>query len=158
MGVTFLIVDCDESKPSSHSDNAAIENVALVIGKQGRHEEADEQLTAALERERRLQGNEHSDTLAYERSLARLRVAEDRFDEALVILERNVAMVRAGSENPLELADALMLYGEALQGAGRRAESEPVLTEALALFEAALPDDHRDVASTCELIDSPVPG
>ena len=42
--------------------------------------------------------------------------------QALEILERNVAMVRAGSEQPLRLADALMLYGEALQGAGRRAE------------------------------------
>jgi len=119
----------------------------------GRYDEAERQLTTALERERRLQGNEHKDTLAYERSLARLRIAEGRFDEALVILERNIALVRAGSENPLELADALMLSGEALQGAGRRAESGPVLNEALALFEEALPDDHPDIERTRALVE-----
>lgn len=47
-----------------------------------------------------------------------------------------------------------MFYGEALQGTGRRADSEPVLTEALALLEAALPDDHPDLARSRSLIES----
>jgi hypothetical protein len=57
-------------------------------------------------------------------------------------------------KNPLKLADALMLTGEVLQGAGRRAASEPVLSEALALFEAALPGDHPDLVRTRALIES----
>ncbi len=126
----------------------------------GRYDEANEQLTLALDRERRLAGDTHPDTLAYERSLARLRLAEGRSEEALRILERNVAATRAASEDPLDLAEALMLDGEALmldgealQAVGRRDESEAVLAEALTLLEATLPEDHPDLVRTRELLE-----
>ena len=56
-----------------------------------RYDEANQQLTLALERERRLMGAQHADALACERSLVRLRLAEGRSEDALRMVERNVA-------------------------------------------------------------------
>ncbi len=98
-------------------------------------------------------GAEHADALACERSLVRLRLAEGRSEDALRMVERNVAGTRS-AHDPLGLGDALLLYGEALQAVGRPAESESVLTEALTLLEPALPDTHPDLVQTRDLLAS----
>jgi tetratricopeptide (TPR) repeat protein len=141
------------SGPDHPRTRSALRGHGLELMALGRYDEANEQLTLALDRQQRLEGDTHPDTLAYERSLARLRLAEGRPDEALLILERNVAAVRTASEDPLDLAEALMLSGEALQAVGRFNGSEAVLAEALALLEAALPEDHPNLARTRELLD-----
>jgi non-specific serine/threonine protein kinase/serine/threonine-protein kinase len=140
------------SGPDHPRTRSALRGHGLELMALGRYDEANEQLTLALDRERRLQGHEHVDTLAFERSLARLRIAEGRFDEALEILEPNLAMVRTAGD-PLDLADGLMLYGEALQAVGRSDESEVALAEALVLLESALPDDHPDIVRTREFLE-----
>ena len=141
------------SGPDHPRTRSALRRHGLELMALGRYDEANERLTLALERERRLQGDDHPDTLAYERSLARLRLAEGRAEEALQILERNVATTRNASEDPLELAEALMLDGEARQAVGRSDDSQPVLAEALTLLEAALPTDHPDLVRTRELLE-----
>ena len=141
------------SGPDHPRTRSALRGHGLELMALGRYDEANERLTVALDRERRLQGDGHPDTLSCERSLARLRIAQGRFDEALEILEHNVAVVRTATGDPLDLADALMLYGEALQAVGRTGESEVALAEALVLFESALPDGHPDVARTRQLLD-----
>jgi non-specific serine/threonine protein kinase/serine/threonine-protein kinase len=141
------------SGPDHPRTRSALRGHGLELMALGRYDEADEQLTLALDRERRFMGDEHPGTLAYERSLARLRIAEGRFDEALEILEPNVAAVRTAPGDPLDLADALTLCGEALQAVGPSGESEFALAEALALFESVLPDDHPDIARTRELLE-----
>ncbi len=140
------------SGPDHPRTRSALRGHGIELMALGRYDEANEQLTLALDRERRLR-DEHPPTLAYERSLARLRLAEGRSEEALQILERNVAAVRTAPNDPLDLADALMLFGEALQAVGRTGESEAVLDEALLLLAPALPDNHPDIARTRELLD-----
>jgi tetratricopeptide (TPR) repeat protein len=146
------------SGPDHPRTRSALRGHGLELMALGRYDEANEQLTLALDRQRRLEGDTHPDTLAYERSLARLRLAEGRSEEALQILERNVAAVRTASEDPLDLAEALMLDGEALQAVGRSDDSQPVLAESLDLLEAALTADHPDLVRTRELLDLARPG
>lgn len=146
------------SGPDHPRTRSALRGHGLELMALGRYDEANERLTLAFDRQRRREGDTHPDTLAYERSLARLRLAEGRSEEALQILERNVAAVRTASEDPLDLAEALMLDGEALQAVGRSDDSQPVLAESLDLLEAALPTDHPDLVRTRELLDLARPG
>jgi serine/threonine protein kinase len=140
------------SGPDHPRTRTVLHGHGLELMALGRHDEAERQLTLALARQRRLLGDGHPRTLAYERSLIRLRLAQGRTEEALAMIEENVAATRTVTEARLGLGDALALYGEALQAMGRTSESETVLARALELLQSGLPDEHPDAARARELL------
>jgi len=112
----------------------------------GRYDEAEERLLEALARARRIEGPDHPSTLRTERSFATLRLAKGRNEEALAILESNVAATRRAEENAHALGTALALLGQALNALERYVEAEAAFGEALPLIEQALPEPHPDLA------------
>jgi len=134
------------SGPDNPRTQAVLRGHGMQLLALGRYDEADPQLTLALDRQRARLGDDHPLALAYERSLIRLRLAQGRTDEALAMIEDNVAATRTLPEARLGLGDALTLQGEVLQAMGSVSESEPVLAEALELLQSGLPDEHPDVA------------
>lgn len=73
-------------------------------------------------------------------------LAHSRATEAVEAYEQLVALRRAGAPGGRELADALTRLGSAYRLAGRDAEAEPVLLEALPILEAQGPDGREGLS------------
>jgi serine/threonine protein kinase/tetratricopeptide (TPR) repeat protein len=135
--------------PDSPEAAAALNDLGLVLWKQGRMPETEGAHREALAIRRRLYGNEHPDVATSLNYLAgvyrrtkRLTDAETLMREALDIRRRLL-----GNES-LEVAESLNNLGILFGDEGKLAQSEITLQEVLALYRRLLNNEHPLVAST----------
>ena len=100
--------------------------------RQGKLSEAEPYLREALEKSRRVQGEEHPDTLIALNQLGALLVAERKFTDAAQLLAPAEAATRKAltGDNADWLASMLMHLGQARAGLGEFAVAEGNLLEA----------------------------
>ncbi|HEV3167146.1 MAG TPA: serine/threonine-protein kinase, partial [Isosphaeraceae bacterium] len=118
-------------------------NLALAYRSTGRLADAVTLYEEALKRARAKLGSEHRLTLSIMNNLAAAYQATSRLDQALPLLEEALKgrLATLGPENPDTLASMMSLSRAYLTG--RPAEAEPVLRQALAVFEKKNPEDWR---------------
>ena len=116
-----------------HFAAEATGDLATVLGKQGKHADAEKEARSCVDQLRSLYGNEHSTTLAYIGNLANHLLSQDKLDEAEG-LYRHVHEVQSrvlGKEHPFTLNSGTNL-GRALFERKKYAEAELLDRRALA--------------------------
>jgi tetratricopeptide (TPR) repeat protein len=118
---------------SRHFAAQATGDLATVLGKQGKHVDAEKEARSCVDQLRRLYGNEHSTTLAFIGSLANHLMNQDKLDEAEALYrEVHEAQTKVlGKEHPFTLNGATNL-GRALFERKKYAEAEVLDRNALA--------------------------
>jgi tetratricopeptide (TPR) repeat protein len=105
--------------------------------------EAQMQLDHALELRRRVQGEQHPDTLSVMRDLADVYIYEGKFAPAQILHAKVLEMRRRvlGEEHPATL-DSMFNLAEAYQRLGQYAEAEPIASKALDVSRRVLGKEH----------------
>ncbi|HSJ64809.1 MAG TPA: serine/threonine-protein kinase [Gemmatimonadaceae bacterium] len=111
-----------------------------------RYEEAAAPTRAALEIQRRELGPSHPDVLTSLGNLATLTARAGDLDSALALHAQVLALRRELGPDEPSIAVTLNNMGSILLNAGRHAEAEPYLREALEVNRRLLPREHPDVA------------
>ncbi len=108
-------------------------NLALTYRWQGRLDDAEPVYLRALAEHRRLGGDTHPNTVLLLQNLARLHIAQQRYSDALLLLEEALAGERKGFGNirPGELVNILMRLETVYAELGRWADAEGAARNAL---------------------------
>lgn len=115
------------------SSSYALNDRGIVANYQGRHKDAEQYVSQALEHFR-AHGNHSSEASALS-NLARAHTGMGRNDTALTLAEQAVVIYRR-LEVSMRLANGLYALGIALTGAERLDEAEQKLLEALEIFQS----------------------
>ena len=122
--------------------------LAQAMGMGGRHAEAEQELRALLEIQRRRLGDEHPDVAELRGGLAVELHALERDDEAEALMRAALAVqVRVDPDGKGALNTRANL-AELMSAAGRDAEAEPLHRAVLASRLARFGPDHVDVAAS----------
>ncbi len=136
---------------TEHPDIAAtMHNLASVVLVRKRPVEAEEICRDALAMRERLLGPGNVATAESRALLARILLADNRPEEASQEAARALAVffTLPSSDADLPIAAMLSLRGHVLLGAGKTAESEPLLKEAIVRRLRRLPPDDPDVLAS----------
>lgn len=116
---------------------------------QGLYSEAEPLLVQALQMQKRLLGEEHSDVAASLNNLAALYKSQGRYDEAEMLFVQVLAMSkRLLGEGHLDVAISLNNLAVLYDLQGRYEEAEPLLVQALEMIKRLLGEEHPDVAQS----------
>jgi tetratricopeptide (TPR) repeat protein len=134
--------------PKSRETAAALNDLGVVLSKQGNLAEAERTHQEALGIRRRLFGNEHQDVAASLNNLATVYRQQRKFDEAERLIREGLAIrQKLFAAESLEVADSLrnlsLIFGHERKGA----ESEEAARKVLAIRQQLLGDEHPLVAS-----------
>jgi len=126
-------------------------NLAAVLMRQGRLEEAEELYLSVLATRIELYepeyGRDDTDIATSQRNLGTFYYARGDFDKAEFHLRKALGIRRrAWGSKHTSVASVLDPLGNVLAAAGRSAEAEAMLSEALAIRQELLDDDHLTVA------------
>ncbi|HYH86734.1 MAG TPA: response regulator [Pyrinomonadaceae bacterium] len=124
---TAAIYHYEQAKHERYSGNN-LNNLAMLLHKVGRHEEAHKHLNRAHRIFARLK--DPGNLAQVNETRARVLVAEERYEEAARVIAGAVQTLEKGGENGL-LADALTVQGIALARLGDMASSLRVLRRAM---------------------------
>src|SRR5262245_43734888 len=120
-------------------------NMGFLLQRQGKLAEAEPFVREALERRRRILGDDHAQTLASISNLASLLRLQGHFTEAeplfREVLERRRRTL--GDDHPDTLG-AIGNMGSLMHAQGKLAEAEPYYREALEKRRRILGDEHRE--------------
>ena len=125
-------------------------DLGVILAGVKRFKEADQLLRGALATQERLYGKSHQAVGSTLHALGMVAAYEERYVEAASLCRRAGEIFRAvyGERHPLH-ASGLICEARALLLSGREpVKAEALTRKALAIFTAALPPDHRDVAIT----------
>jgi tetratricopeptide (TPR) repeat protein len=129
-----------------------MQNLGVVYGYRGRHDEGIALLEQAMEIRRRVLGQKHPDTLATSRNLAALYFDHSRHDDAISLMTKMLEQARRELDgNDPRLANDLAMLGRGMVAAKHFDEAEPLLREALAIRQQKLPNTWQ-VASVRSLL------
>ncbi|HEV2859711.1 MAG TPA: response regulator [Pyrinomonadaceae bacterium] len=126
---TAAIYHYEQAKHDRYCGNN-LNNLAMLLHKVGRYEEAHKHLDRAQKIFARLK--DPGNLAQVNETRARVLVAEGRFEEAARVIERVVGALEQGGENGL-LADALAVQGVALARLGRQESSMRALRRAVSV-------------------------
>lgn len=128
---------------------ATLNNLAYLLKARGDLAGAEQRYREAWEVNRRVNGEGHPNTLMVMQNLASVLEARGKYDEVETVIRRIVELQRR--EQPpghWRVGSALVSgLGGLLMRRGRYAEAEPVLREGVAIYEAALGEDHSWTAN-----------
>jgi hypothetical protein len=122
----------------------SIHNMGGLLHDQGKLEEAERYRREALDRRRRVLGNDHPDTLEAMLSLGKVRADQGQLDEAERLLRESADGRRRVLGN--QHADTLSSIGElgsVLDARGRERDAEALLRESVTGYRALQPPDPR---------------
>jgi tetratricopeptide (TPR) repeat protein len=121
--------------------------------REGKLDEAEKLYRVALERRRRLLGNDHADTLYIVNQLGDVVQMRERFADAESLFrEAFVGFQRLFGDDHWQTAIARKQLGRALTGLGRYADAEELLLEANRVLTSAPADHERSRQQSVEAI------
>jgi tetratricopeptide (TPR) repeat protein len=112
-----------------------------------RRAEAERMLREALPLQRRVFGQDGPEVAATLEHLLQVLAVEPKLEEAESVGREALALRRKHPEDPLALANSLMLFGYALTLQHRAAEAEPLYREAVSIQRKAFGNEHPAVAT-----------
>jgi tetratricopeptide (TPR) repeat protein len=126
--------------------------LGTLLAREGRSADAEENLRAALERQKKLYGETHPAVARTLKDLARAVADRGDLNAAIPLMERAVAMQRAlrGSEPHPDLAEVLNDMGTLLWQQGDVAGCEKFFRESLAMNRKLLGEKHPEIANGLE--------
>mmetsp|Transcript_3932 Transcript_3932/g.12098 ORF Transcript_3932/g.12098 Transcript_3932/m.12098 type:complete len:625 (-) Transcript_3932:93-1967(-) len=133
----------------SELHSIALHDLASLLSKRGRHEQAEPLFKRALEIWEDQLGPDHPDVAMALSNLGRLLQAQCKFDGAEPLYKRAVGIAEKtfGPDHP-NVATALNNHARLLQAQCKHALAEPLYTRALEIRELRLGPDHPDVATS----------
>lgn len=120
---------------------------ALYRDKRGSCEEAASLYTQAIDLATEALGESHPSVTIGLHNLARIRMAQQRYDEARQLGERALILLRKRGEQDSIVARAIDTLGDISREQGRYEEAAELHEEALKIIEAKYGSDHPRVAS-----------
>ena len=119
----------------------ATENLGDLLGRMGRHIEAEQLLIEAMASKRKVLGNRHQAVGASKIVMARLRLDQDQADEALELARSALVLFdEINHDSPRHLISAHMYRARALAALGQTRDAHLAYARALELGETAGPD------------------
>jgi tetratricopeptide (TPR) repeat protein len=124
---------------------ASMSNLALVLGSQGKYEEAEEMHRRELTLSEKVQGTENSDTLTSMNNLGLVLDSQGKYEEAEKLHRRTLTLSEEvlGKEHPYTLTSMGSL-AVVLDSQGKYKEAEQMHRRTLALSEEVLGKEHSD--------------
>lgn len=144
-----LLADMEKAHGPDHRDvAAALNNLALLYGSQGRDAEAEPLLRRSIALVEKLHGPGSSEAAHQLNNLAALYQRQQRYAEAEPLFKRSLAIreKKLGSGHP-DVAQSLNNLATHYEKQNRHADSEPLFRRALAIYEKALGPEHPAVAT-----------
>jgi tetratricopeptide (TPR) repeat protein/tRNA A-37 threonylcarbamoyl transferase component Bud32 len=128
---------------------AVRDTIGQVYNSLGAYDEADEQLSIALDMRRERHPGDHADVAETLSHLSETRFEQTDYEDAEAMVREALAMreVLFGETHPA-VASSLHDLGAILWRTGDVDQGERLLREALAMRRETLPPDHSDVAAT----------
>jgi tetratricopeptide (TPR) repeat protein len=116
----------------------------LILGEEGRYDEAERLQRQALEGRESTLGSMHPETLRSLNNLASVLASQHRFNEAEVLLRRTIEgrKIVLGSTHPHTL-DSMLLLATTLYQKGQHAEAEALERHVMEICKAELGADNR---------------
>jgi CHAT domain-containing protein/Tfp pilus assembly protein PilF len=144
-----LLADMEKAHGPDHRDvAAALNNLALLYGSQGRDAEAEPLLRRSIALVEKLHGPGSPEAAHQLNNLAALYQRQQRFVEAEPLFKRALAIREKtrGAGHP-DLAQSLNNLATFYEKQDRHADSEPLFRRALAIYEKAAGPEHPAVAT-----------
>ena len=141
--IVALADEAGVAEPTSRLMN----QLGLLLWRQGRHQEAEPLLRRALTLDESLLGLDHTQVAVRLNNLAQLFQDTDRLGEAEILMQRALEIWERtrGPWHP-HVATALNNLAQLLQATVRQWDAEPLMRRALEIDEAALGPEHPHVA------------
>lgn len=132
-----VVADREQRYGSNHAQTAiAYQELATTVAERGQHDEAIDLLTRTLEIQRRVLGEDPRVNSITTFELAKVHLLADDFDRAESRIRESLAYeARTRTESNANRVWRLHILQRTLREAGRAAEAEEVLREAIALWE-----------------------
>ena len=128
---------------------ASMNNLALVLNKQGKYEEAEAMHRQGLELSEKVLGKEHPNTLTSMNNLAEVLSKQGKYEEAEAIHRQKLGLSEKvlGKEHPNTLASMNNL-AEVLRNQGKYEEVEAMHRQTLELKKKKLGKEHPDTLTS----------
>jgi tetratricopeptide (TPR) repeat protein len=138
--------------PTGHATLRAANNLAIVLEKQNRFEDALSLLLSCLEAYTDSIGPDHPDTINTCQTLGVVYFKLSRYDEALPLLERHHAYFSSTGNDEMASLPSLMNIGIIYDYTGRSAEALDVFVKALSIQQRVYGQDHPSCLQTSNSI------
>ena len=144
-----LLADIEKTYGPDHRDvAAALNNLAMLYGSQGRDAEAEPLYKRSIAILEKLHGLDSSDVAPQLNNLAALYQRQERYADAEPLFERSLAIrEKAVPRDHPDLGQSLNNLATNYEKQGRHADSEPLFKRSLAIYQKALGPEHPAVAT-----------
>jgi CHAT domain-containing protein len=144
-----LLADLEKAYGPDHRDvAAALNNLAMLYGSQGRDAEAEPLYRRSIAILEKLHGLDSSEVAPQLNNLAALYQRQERYADAEPLFKRSLAIREKslGRDHP-DLGQSLNNLATNYEKQGRHTDSEPLFKRALAIYQKALGGEHPAVAT-----------
>src|SRR3984893_1395592 len=144
-----LRADIEKTYGPDHRDvAAALNNLAMLYGSQGRDAEAEPLYKRSIAILERLHGLDSSEVAPQLNNLAALYQRQERYADAEPLFERSLAIrEKALPRDHPDLGQSLNNLATNYEKQGRHVDSEPLFKRSLAIYQKALGGEHPAVAT-----------
>src|ERR1700730_9451497 len=144
-----LLADIETTYGPDHRDvAAALNNLAMLYGSQGRDAEAEPLYKRSIAILEKLHGLDSSEVAPQLNNLAALYQRQERYADAEPLFERSLAIrEKAVPRDHPDLGQSLNNLATNYEKQGRHADSEPLFKRSLVIYQKALGPEHPAVAT-----------